>query len=246
MNTRKDLQYIQPNLNENEEITIANWNLKIFGDSKAKNTDLMLDYAGIMRDYDIIFIQEIRDKDGSAFNSLCLFMGDYECKISSRAGRSSSKEQYGIIYKKDINIIDFLDYNPDAEDRWERPPIKVTFNDSGYVFTVYNIHTKPTDAENEIAYLDDIVQDQGNVIITGDLNADCDYYEKPMIPDFGGWEWLIEDNEDTTVGSTDCAYDRIILNDNAYDEYISHEIRTDITEEMSDHYLVSVTLKKEE
>jgi len=226
-------------------IKVANWNLQIFGDTKAENSFLMLQYLTILKDYDIIFIQEIRDKDGSAFDKLCLLMGGgYNCNISSRAGRSSSKEQYGIIYRDYINLTELKDFNPDRRDRWERPPIAATFNASGYIFTIYNIHTKPDDAEREIAYLNDIVKDEGNVIVMGDLNADCDYYSEPLIPDFDGWNWIIEDDADTTVGRSYCAYDRIILNDNAYDEYLNHSIDTSITEDLSDHYLVWVELDK--
>ena len=64
-----------------------------------------------------------------------------------------------------------------------------------------------------------------------------------MNGDFDEWNYLIEDNDDTTVKSTDCAYDRIILNDDAFEEYENHGIDKSITEDKSDHYLVWVELK---
>lgn len=223
-------------------IKIANWNLQIFGNTKASNDELMNSYASVIDDYDIIFIQEIRNKDQTAFPKLCALLPDYDCGVSSRAGRTSSKEQYGIIYKKGIEI-SMRDFNPDASDRWERPPVEVTFDIEGYELIAYNIHIKPDDAPEEIDYLEDVVETSGNVVVLGDLNADCSYYNPSTETDFDSWEWIIKDSEDTTVSSTHCAYDRILLNDNANAEYSSDGIYTEVTSEQSDHYLVWVELE---
>ena len=227
-------------------VTIANWNLQVFGNTKASNTDLMQLYSDIIDNFDIIFVQEIRNKDQTAFPKLCDLLDDYNCIVSSRAGRSSSKEQYGVIYKEGIEITDFSDFNPDSQDRWERPPIKVTFDIDGYELVVYNIHAKPDDVPGEMEYLEDIVETEGNVIVMGDLNADCSYYNPSVEEDFDGWRWLIKDDEDTTVASTDCAYDRIIINDDTYFEYTSSGIyTTGIDSAVSDHFLVWVELEAE-
>lgn len=227
-----------------DTIKIANWNLQVFGPTKAGNIQLMQTYASIIDDYDIIFIQEIRDQSRISFSRLCSMLTNYSCMSSSRAGRTSSKEQYGIIYKNGINITYLKDYNPDPQDRWERPPIKVIFNINDYQLIVYNIHTKPDDVENEMNYLEDVVDDKGNVLILGDLNADCSYYNNKKETDFDNWHWVISDDEDTTVSATDCAYDRIILNDDAFEEYKADGIfKKRITRNLSDHYLVWVKIE---
>jgi len=230
------------------KIKVANWNLQIFGDSKASKPELMSFYASTISNYDIIFIQEIRDADGSSFNELCSMLSNYDCKVSSRAGRSTSKEQYGIIYKKGITIEDFKDFNPDSQDRWERPPIEVTFKIGGYELTVYNIHTKPDDVSNELYNLESVVSNNGNDMIIGDLNADCSYYDNSKENQFNSWQWIIGDNADTTTSpTTNCAYDRIILNSYTYAEYYSYGIFKDgITSDVSDHYLVWVELSVNE
>lgn len=226
------------------DFKIANWNLQIFGDTKASKTEVMSFYANTLKSYDIAFVQEIRNSDSSAFDSLCSMLPDYNCKASSRAGRSTSKEQYGVIYKKGIGIIEFKDFNPDSLNRWERPPVEVIFNISGYILTAYNIHTKPSDVSNELSNLEQIVSNQGNVVILGDLNADCSYYDHSKETQFSGWDWVLQDNEDTTLAASDCAYDRIIMNPEAYKEYVSKGIYTEgITTDISDHYLVWVELK---
>jgi len=223
---------------------VASWNIQIFGDSKYEKVSVRNSIKEMIRDYDIVFIQEIRDADGSSFDSLCGELEiDFNCAISSRAGRSTSKEQIGIVYKKDIKLVSLEDLNPDPFDRWERPPIKATFMRNDYIFHVWNIHTKPTDAVNEIQNLETVVNDDGNVIIMGDLNADCDYYDPLEQQEFISWKWLIGDDQDTTVGDTFCSYDRIIVNSNAYGEVSGYGIDNRVTEQVSDHYVVWVSLE---
>ena len=226
----------------NNTIKIANWNLQIFGTDKASNQDLLNSYAEKISDYDIIFIQEIRDNSNEAFPKLCSMLPDYNCMNSSRAGRSVSKEQYGIIIKEGIKINSFKDYNPDQEDRWERPPIEVSIGLNSHDLTIFNIHTKPDDVKNELDYLDDLPTDK-NTIIIGDLNADCSYYNNTKEAEFDSWNWVIKDDEDTTVSSTKCAYDRIILTPNLNFKLIHYGIDNNITKDQSDHYLVWVELQ---
>ena len=88
----------QNSYNVNETFTVANWNLQIFGEKKANNTELMNIYASTISKFDIVFIQEIRDKSNTSFWKLCGMLPDYNCILSTREGRTSSKEQYGVIY----------------------------------------------------------------------------------------------------------------------------------------------------
>jgi endonuclease/exonuclease/phosphatase family metal-dependent hydrolase len=230
----------------NETFTIANWNLQIYGDKKANNTLIVDYYAEKISNYDVVFVQEIRDKDGSAFDELCNRLPDYECVLYSRAGRSSSKEQYGILYLEKFDL-EVYDYNPDPLDRWERPPIRATISLNNYSIMAYNIHTKPDNATQEIYLLEELVESEdgnmGNKLILGDLNADCNYYDEYSRDAFSkldGWYWIIKNSDDTTSGSSACAYDRIILNSDANKEYVSYGIERT---EYSDHYLVWARLR---
>jgi endonuclease/exonuclease/phosphatase family metal-dependent hydrolase len=230
------------------KIKIANWNLEVFGDSKASKPELMQSYADVIRQYDIIFIQEIRDKDSSAFYDLCRLLPGYEFKISSRAGRSSTKEQYGLLYRKGLQLKDFKDFNPDPQNRWERPPICVSFNVDTYDFTVYNIHTDPDDVKRELSHLERLASQnpESNITVLGDLNADQNYYSNPKETEFDSWRWLIKDSEDTTATSTNAAYDRIIMSPDAFEEYSGHGINKSTSRAMSNHYPVWVEISAEE
>jgi len=80
-------------------IRIASWNLQIFGVSKAGNNDLLESYAAIIDDFDVTIIQEIRDESQTALPALCQKLPGYTCIAGERKGRSTSKEQYGLVYK---------------------------------------------------------------------------------------------------------------------------------------------------
>ena len=239
---------------EKPAVTIAAWNLEVFGPAKAAKQNLLQEYAAIIDDFDIVIVQEIRDKQETAFKALCDYLPDYTCNLSTRAGRSQSKEQYGVLYRnmsletgKQITLMQWYDYNPDEQDRWERPPLAVTFDVEGYQFTLYGIHVKPAEVAQELRALEDIVVNEGNVIILGDVNADCGYYDAHKKKEFVAWHWIITDKEDTTVGKASCAYDRILLNDDAFAEYGTKGIVTEgIFKEHSDHYLVWVGLVPED
>jgi len=81
------------------------------------------------------------------------------------------------------------------------------------------LHAKPTMAFEEVEALVDVHAaveqhwNTENILIMGDLNADCSYITGSELPTLGlrtdpGFTWLIGDEVDTTVSSTDCAYDR--------------------------------------
>ena len=226
-------------------ITLASWNLQAFGQHKASNATLLEAYARVLGAYDIAFVQEIRDETGSAFPALCARIPTHNCINSSRAGRSSNKEQIGIIYRKNIKLVGFRDFNPDPKDRWERHPIEVDFETDGYQLRVYNIHTAPDSVPTELAALEPIVNASENTVVLGDLNADCGYYPKNNRTHFKNWTWVIPEGADTTVHATNCAYDRILLNGNATSEFVDYGIyKTGINTTISDHYLVWVNLSE--
>lgn len=237
---------------QNKTITVANWELYPLDDTKSLDDALMQTYAALIDDYDIVFIQGITSSN--AFTKLCNLLPNYNCRASSMAGRNASKEQYGVFYRKaNISVAEWKDYNPDALDRWERPPLEILFSISGYLFKVYNIHTNPDDVQKELSYLGTIVSESGNMIILGDLNADCSYYNPSAEKEFDDWNWVITDTRDTLVSpTTDCAYDRIILNSEAYSEFAPYERLGDgiyiigITETFSSHYLIWAEIRPEE
>ena len=86
-----------------DTIGIGSFNIEIFGQSKARKKEVMSILANILSRYDIVAIQEIRDKSMSALPKLIEQLDEVSGKefdyvISPRLGRSNSKEQYAFIY----------------------------------------------------------------------------------------------------------------------------------------------------
>ena len=86
-------------------------------------------------------------------------------------------------------------------------------------FFLVGLHSKPTDTVSELNNLDDVYNQATeyfrteNAIILGDLNADCTYlsrtrYNQLDLVTDGRFTWLIDNDQDTTTTSTNCAYDR--------------------------------------
>ena len=221
------------------DISIACWNLQIFGPSKASNDTLLDYYAEKLDDYDIFIIQEIRDASGEAIQTLGQRFPDYQYIISNRAGQSSSKEQYAVFYNSQANLIDSYDYQSDYQVEMQRPPLKITFSSNNWTFTLYTIHTQPNNVACELSVLESIVGNTtGDSIILGDLNADGSYYDEDNIKHFTDWTWVVTNDIDTTVAESDNTYDRIIINDETENNFISFGIMDDVIKDQSDHYLV--------
>jgi hypothetical protein len=187
-----------------QEFLIASWNLLNFGQSRANvdenlqtMTNIMTgsNYSEVGRNYDLIFVQELRS-NGVAFDNLCndyLADLDYSClKTSQLSGAGSNSESYGVIFKNSVEVSiedtsneTTLPHIPQGEDstadEMVRPPMKATVTlPSGLKFVVYNNHIEPGDPDttDELFVLQDAIdnfhgsQTEDKIIVLGDLNAD--------------------------------------------------------------------------
>ena len=228
---------------DKDNLRIASWNVQIFGKSKYNKPDVRKAIIDELKDYDIIAFQEIRDSSQSYFPKLMEELPAYDYVVSARLGRTSSKEQYAFIYRKEIELVESHVFT-DSEDVFEREPFIATFKIDNRTFDIVQIHTKPDDAENEIDELLKI-RTSTNQIWLGDFNADCSYYDETQEEPYN---WIIPDSEDTTVKSTNCTYDRIVVTDELAQAVRGYHVNK-LTEynytfqiEISDHYPVSIFL----
>lgn len=219
--------------------SIASWNLQVFGQSKASNETLLSYYANKLDDYDLFIVQEIRDASGTAIKKLAEKLPAYNYVISERAGKTNSKEQYAIFYNNRTALVSVHDWTTEKQDEFERPPLEATFNVNNWTFTLYTIHTKPSNVSSELSNLEDLIgSPENDTIVLGDLNADGSYYDEDNIQHFINWHWIITNDMDTTVATSNNTYDRIIINDTTMNNYLSVGIMDDVTKSQSDHYLV--------
>jgi deoxyribonuclease-1-like protein len=221
--------------------TAATWNLQIFGTTKASKPELIDYYADKMDDYDLVFVQEIRDKSGTAFPVLCDELEGFECLVSSRAGRSSSKEQVGVVFNDKVEVLDVNDWAlfDGMYEFFERPPVLVRVRVGGEVFLFVSLHAKPGDIVSELEHLEVLLGGYGGrIIVIGDLNADCSYFDRDDESVFVDWFWVVGDDVDTTVASSSCAYDRLVLNGDAFGSFVDFGVMDDVVVRQSDHFLV--------
>ena len=212
---------------EAETMKIAAFNIQIFGQTKSQKQDVMAVLRDIIREFDIVLIQEIRDASEQTIQNFIETINqmegpDYSFIRSERVGRTSSKEAYAYIYNTEtIQFTQESDYvYNDVDDFFEREPYIASFKAGNFDFVLVGIHTKPDDAYNEIGNLTSVVSsiqsanpNEYYIIVMGDFNADGSYFDEDDTSNLfkaSEYNWIITNSMDTMV-KTNYTYDRIVL-----------------------------------
>lgn len=173
-------------------VRIASFNIQVFGEQKVSNADVVRVLADIVRHFDIVAVQEIREEQQSLLPRFLQAVNApglrYDYAIGPRLGRTTSKEQYAYIFNTDTIEIDrqALFTVSDPDDLLHREPLVASFRcrraepNLAFTFTLVNIHTDPTPQtlREELTVLDDVFQSvrshprgEDDVILLGDFNA---------------------------------------------------------------------------
>lgn len=246
-------------------IKIAAFNIQIFGKTKRQKDYVMDVLTNIVREFDIVFIQEIRDSREETAPYFLQKINEmegakYKFVRSERLGRTASKEAYAYFYNSEtVEFIEDSDHvYDDVNDVFEREPYIASFRSGNFDFTLVGIHTKPDCAYSEIGNLTYVVYsilsknpNEKDVITLGDFNADGRYFDEDDFTNLfkaSEFFWVITNDMDTMT-TTDYTYDRIVLMNATYScEYIKdsagvfyfdieYEIsNSTLIEEISDHY----------
>lgn len=251
---------------------VAAFNIQVFGKTKSQKEYVMTVLTKIVREFDIVLIQEIRDATEQTVpyfvDKINQMEGPkYNYVRSERLGRTTSKEAYAYIYKTET--VQFIQnsayvYN-DVNDVFEREPYIASFKIGHFDFVLVGIHIKPDDAYNEIGNLTSVVLSikeanlhEEDIIVMGDFNADGLYFDEDddsnpfKAPEF---HWIIA-NDMVTMMKTDHTYDRIVI----LDSTLNHEYKVDTAQvfyfdqvygitnatfvsEISDHYPIYAEYK---
>lgn len=252
---------------EDDVLRISAFNVQVFGKTKASKPDVMEVLARTARRFDVLAVQEIRNADRVVADRFLERINEegeprYAMVEGPRVGRTSAKEQIALYYDSTrVEVVEALTY-PDSADRFEREPLVATLRADSLDLTLVAIHVKPDSAPQELEALEEVTDWLGetrpgerDIVVLGDLNADCDYLDEDGddVPLRGDrWKWAIRDAWDTTTRSTDCTYDRIVLAEElAASEYVpesAHVFRFDsvfglesreFVQSVSDHYPVA-------
>ncbi|KAM6423785.1 deoxyribonuclease-1-like 2 isoform 5-T5 [Liasis olivaceus] len=257
-----------------EALRICAFNIRSFGDTKLSDQSISKIIVKILSRYDIILVQEVRDADLSAVRELMERLNraskySYDYVSSESLGRENYKEMYLFLYRtKSFSLVDEYQY-PDPDSTFSRPPFIVKFAASGSKeseLVLVPLHTSPSQAVAEIDALYDVYLkiidkwETDNIMFLGDFNADCNYVGKKdwnsiRLRTSEVFNWLIPDDTDTTVGNSDCAYDRIVVSGSRLRKWIepksakvfdfqrAFKLSQEEALAISDHFPVEVGLK---
>lgn len=245
---------------QGDRIRVASFNIQVFGRSKLAKPHVMDILARIVRQFDVVAIQEIRSADQDIvprFIDLINAGGrHYDYVIGPRLGRSDSKEQYAFIFDRESLEVDRTQIYTvdDPDDLLHREPLVAWFRVRGpapeeaFTFTLVNIHTDPDETERELNVLDDVfraVQNDGrgedDVLLVGDLNVDDSHLgDLGRIPEIS---WVISHLPTNTRGTAQ--YDNIVFHRRAtaeftgrggvFDFWREYNLSEDEAVEVSDH-----------
>ncbi len=217
-----------------ETITIASFNIQVFGESKLSKAWVVNILAQVVRQFDVVAIQEIRSKKDHIIPQFVKAINAdgsrYSFIIGPRLGRTNSKEQYVFVY--DTNRIEVDPSSSgtiqDPKDLMHREPFVTRFRartpnpNSSFTFWLVNIHTDPDDVPTEVDAMADVFlvmqqarADEDDVLVLGDLNAsDRQFGRLGKIPAI---TWAVHDTTTNTRHSK--MYDNILFDRNRTAEF---------------------------
>ncbi len=189
--SENDTGYIDDN--NPEVLTICSFNIRIFSDGSRDDEELQ-SIVQILKSYDLIAIQELRDKEilKRTVKALKNLGYKYDYEISQKVGRGV-KEQYAFLYRKDkVKVIQGGRLYSEDDDEFIREPYFATFKSGNFDFTLVTVHVLFGDSKKdrrpelmELAdvyeYLQSKDQDEQDIILLGDFN---------MSPSDKGWDNL--------------------------------------------------------
>ena len=219
-----------------DTIRIATFNIQVFGESKLNDPDAMQVIVAILKNFDVIAIQEVRAVSQDILPQLMAMLNAdgrfYDYAIGPRLGRTNSKEQYAFVF--DTQTVEMSRYQlytvDDPDDLLQREPLVGWFRARGpapeqaFTFSLVTIHTDPDETDQELDVLDDVffkVRDdqrrgEDDVILLGDLNA-----KATNLRQVGQIKGLVKVVTGETPTNTlhNAQYDNILFHDAATTEF---------------------------
>jgi len=172
-------------------IRIASFNIQTLGRAKLAKPKVVERLAEIIRQFDVIAVQEVRSRHQDILPRLIEYVNAggrrYDFVLGPRVGRTRQKEQFAFLFDTETIEVDrFQVYAvDDPSDLLHRPPLVAPFRVRGvpaneaFTFTLVNVHVDPDEVSREIRWLPDLFRavlndgrGEDDVIVLGDFNAD--------------------------------------------------------------------------
>ncbi|MFB6350291.1 MAG: endonuclease/exonuclease/phosphatase family protein, partial [Bradymonadaceae bacterium] len=166
-------------------------------------------------------------------------------------------ERYMYVYDKDqVQLLDHrlvhdpgdsapvCAYRPENTGTMVRQPFLGVFQADDFSFAMLNVHVAPKQANAEIdALLDfqDRLREEGysDVIVAGDLNADCRYLSQKQQDELATSEhhWLFRGADTAVAESRECGYDQMIATRPTLEDLTGKlGVAGPVDEKVSDHF----------
>ena len=136
-------------------------------------------------------------------------------------------------------------WRPEDTGTMVRQPHLGVFRAGDFTFSLLNAHIAPLDAQREIEALLDFEKKMrrngfSDVVVVGDLNADCGYLSQIQQDEFASSEyfWLFRGADTAVAKEADCGYDQMIVTEPTIED-LTGELgvaRTFEDESVSDHF----------
>jgi len=224
-----------PPAKSTNSIRIASFNIQTFGDRKASKSHVMERLAEIVRQFDIVAIQEIRTKSTDHMARFIELINQpgrhYDHVTGERLGRTNSKEQYAYVFDRQTIEVDrnsvYTIY--DGNDMLHREPLVAWFRVRGpppneaFTFKLVNMHTDPDEAQEEMNAMDDVYYAVANdrsgeddIILLGDFNVN--YRQIGQLADVAYIHWVISKQATNTRKTK--SYDNLFFSSRATTEFM--------------------------
>lgn len=207
------------------KLTIASWNIRILSDKSRDDSELKI-IADILSNYDLVAIQEVRDK--TVMDRLVNMLPEYDYIISDPVG-NTVKERYSFIFKTSLVESRGSYLLGDPDDNFIREPFIGHFKSNNFDFTLISIHVlfgNKKERRNEITLLDDVIKlvDDANgpeddVILLGDFN----FPGNETSWEIDSHHYLISPDIKTTITDTS-SYDNFWINKKTTTEVIIEDL----------------------
>lgn len=193
--TPQSPEFQQANVGPNAgpALRIASFNIQDFGNTKAGKQYVMYTLADIIRQFDVVAVQEISTQNEYLIPNFVKLINEsgrrYDHVIGRRLGNTPQKEQYAYFFDTQRVIVDHQSVYTigDPDNLLHREPLVATFRarevnpDEAFTFTLVTIHTDPSPGivEQELDALAEVYRvvrrssrGEDDIILLGDFNAD--------------------------------------------------------------------------
>lgn len=169
---------------KSDKLTLASWNIRHLG--RTKTSEDIYEIANILRDFDIVAIQEVVAKDPAGAQAVAKIadelnrMGakwDYQISDPTKSPSVYISERYAFLWKTSkVNMVHRAYLDKELEDLCYREPFVAAFKKKGNSnpFYVINYHSRKYNdrPEEEIIHFLDYRErlDSHRILIAGDFN----------------------------------------------------------------------------